>query len=324
MEKEKRALIFGIGGQDGSYLAEVLLRNGYVVYGTTRKSSVDNLWRIQHIKNNIKGVHRVELTDLYSIQKAIYATAPHEIYHEADQDNVGWSHSIPGYTFDVTVKGTLNILETVRIGSKETKVFIPVSSTMFGDAPSPQDETTIHNPLSPYACAKLAVYQLARYYRQVHGLWVSTGILYNHDSPRRKGGYLLQEIMDQLFSIATGKSDKNNIVVGSLEQIVDIGYAREFAEGIHGILQCKVPTDIILSSGRSYKIFDIISRYVEFMGLERKGVKVIVDPTRQVCAKDIELIGDIRKAQQMIGWNPKYNALNMVEILSLANTDMRY
>lgn len=317
---KKRALIFGIGGQDGSYLAEVLLKNNYEVYGTTRKSSVDNLWRINHIKDKLSGIQRVEFTDDISILRTILSIAPDEIYNEADQDNVGWSHSVPGYSVDVTIKAAQTILEAVRIYLKNCKVFLPCSATIFGDSQSPQDEFSDHNPLSPYACAKLAVYNLARMYRQVHGIWVSTGILYNHDSPRRGKGYLLQDIIEQCKRVAEGKTNK--ISVGSLDQIVDIGYAREFAHGIYAILQYKTPTDMILSSGRSYKIKDIINRYTDYFSISKK-VEISINPDK-ISPIPTELIGDTSRAQKMIGWAPKYCAIKMVEILSLSNTDMLY
>lgn len=306
----KRALVFGCGGQDGSYLCETLLKNGYEVFGTTRKSSVDNLQRIQHIRDKFTGFYRVDLTDQLSVFKAISGCGPHEIYNEADQDNIGWSHSIPGYSIDVTIKGALNILEATRYLNPECKVFLPVSATIFGDTSAPQDENSHLNPLSPYACAKASVLHLARYYRQVHGMWVSTGILYNHDSPRRGKGYLLQDIYSQCLDVQAGVKD--TIVVGSTEQIVDIGYAREFAEGIYAILQCGFPTDMILSSGRSFKIYDIIDHYCKYLEI---GTLIKVDPDRNHNALNTQLIGDINKAQYMIGWKPKYNALNMIEVL---------
>lgn len=306
----KRALIFGIGGQDGSYLAETLLKNGYQVYGTTRKSSVDNLERIKHIKDKITGIFRVELTDYPSVERAIVNSSPHEIYNEADQDNVGWSYSIPGYSIDVTVKGALNILEATRFKAADSKVFLPISATIFGDAPAPQNESTPFNPLSPYACAKASVYHLARYYRQVHGLWVSTGILYNHDSPRRGKGYLLQDIYTQCLDVVHGKSNK--VTVGNLNQFVDIGYAKEFADGIYALMQCNVPTDLILSSGSRHTIQDIVKHYENYLDID---LKLEVDPDRNHSGTDIQLIGDISKAYRMIGWNPKYNAMNMIEVL---------
>jgi GDPmannose 4,6-dehydratase len=308
---EKRALIFGIGGMDGSYLAEVLLENGYKVYGTTRKSSVDNLTRISHIKDKLSNVYRVELTDYLSIYKAIVSCDPHEIYNEADQDNVGWSNSIPGYSIDVTVKGALNILEASRYLAIDSKVFLPISATIYGDALAPQNESTPFNPLSPYACAKASVYYLARYYRQIYGLWVSTGILYNHDSPRRGKGYLLQDIYEQCLNVQTGLTNK--VTVGSLSQIVDIGYAREFVEGIYRIMQCNVPTDMILSSGVSCKIIEIVNAFAEYLGI---GVHIEEDSTRRNSTIETTLVGDINRAQSMIGWNPNYYALNMIEVLN--------
>lgn len=308
----KRALITGIGGQDGSYLAELLLDEGYVVFGTTRRSSGNNTKRIDHIRNRLAKVYPVELTDARSVEYAIDDCDPHEIYHEADQDNVGWSRSTPNYSVDVTVGGVTTLLEYLRFrNSSKCKVFIPVSATMFGNTPGPQNEDTPHHPNSPYACAKSHVYHLARHYRDHYGLFVSTAILYNHHSERRKQwDYLIGSIFRQVQEVRDGKRDK--VRVGSLEQVVDIGYAAEFVTGIYRMMQLDKPVDLVLGTGRGYKIQDIVCAYLN-IALCGTTNRIELDPSFR--KSDECLVADISRAREMIGWNPQVTALELYSIL---------
>jgi GDPmannose 4,6-dehydratase len=310
---QKRALVLGCGGQDGSFMCEVLLEQGYEVYGTTRRSSVDNLVRIAHIKDKIK-ILRADLTDVMSLQDAIENSTPNEIYNLADQDNVGWSKQLPRYSIDVTVKGVLNLLEVClryKYWDDRIKIFIPVSATMFGDAPSKQHEDTRHNPLSPYACAKSAVYHLARYYRQVHKMFIAVGIMYNHHSPRRGKGYLLSDIRDKVLACKEGKS--NTVYVGSLDQLVDIGYAREYMEGVHRMMQLNIAWDMILSSGRGVRIQDVVENIAYCEGV--KLIAIVEDQSLRHDTNNVELIGNCDKARTLINWKPQYNASNICTLL---------
>lgn len=306
----KTALVLGCGGQDGSFMCEVLLEQGYKVYGTTRRSSVDNLIRVSHIKDKITFI-RADLTDIYSIHNAIKESKPDEIYNLADQDNIGWSRDLPSYSVDVTVKGVSNLLLVCKSISDGLMIFIPVSATIFGDSPSPQSELAKRNPLSPYACAKSAVYDLARYYRQIHGMYVTTGIMYNHHSPRRGKGYLLSDIQDKVLACERGQSD--TIQVGSLEQRVDIGYAREYMEGVYKLMQLSYSTDVILSSGRGVAIAEIVQNFMYVYGVD---VPVSINTNLKHDVSATELIGDCTKARDLIGWNPQYNASNICNIVS--------
>lgn len=300
----KRALIIGIGGTDGSYLAEILLEKGYKVFGTVRKSSVDNLSRIRNIRDQIEYIYPVELTDQFSIYHALVASRPDEVYHMADQDSVGYSKDVPGYSYDVTVKGTVNVLESVAHVCKAAKVFVPTSATIFGNSIGPQDENSACYPQSPYACAKLAVRHIAHYYRE-RGLKIYVGIMYNHHSDRRKPGYLLGDIQSKV----RGASNKSTITVGSLEQIVDIGYAQEFMNGVYAFMQTETPTDLIFATGKGFSIARVVESCKEHW--KKHDVKVVATPELAHDSSAVELFGDIIKAQQLIGWFPRFHALNM-------------
>lgn len=308
----KRALILGIGGMDGSHLCETLLENDYIIGGTSRRCSVDNLKRIRHINDKIAKMYKVEVTDPLSIRHAVVDFCPHEIYHMADQDNVGWSYDTAKTSCDVTAGGVSNLLEVVKKHIVPTKVFIPISATVYGDHPSFQDETTPHNPLSPYACAKSHAYHLARYYRQCYGMHVSTGIMYNHDSPRRSGGYLLHTIYDGAKKCTFDKNHK--IKIGSLEMKVDIGYAREYMQGVYDLMQLDTPIDLILSTNKGYKIQDIIAYYLSKFNLSTTN-RIEHNPEFSYLGPQVELLGNSNKARELIGWNPKIDAMGMLNVL---------
>ncbi len=273
----KRALILGIGGQDGSYLADLLVSKGYEVHGLYRRTSVDNLWRIKHLLNKIQ-LHCGDITDPNSLHRVLQDVKPHELYNEADQDHVGTSFQTPKLSMDVTAGGVLNVLESVKACCPDCKVFQPTSATIFGDALPPQTESTSLNPLSPYACAKAHAYYLARYYRQVYNLHVSTSILYNHDSTRRSGDYLLHNIAKQ--AIAVSSHQQSYITIGNPDMSVDIGYAPDYCEGIYKILQQSTPDDYILASGPT-TIRNLISSALEQAGVDEpwSNPKIEHDPT---------------------------------------------
>lgn len=235
-----RALITGVGGQDGSYLADILLEKGYEVHGLYRHSSKIGLQNVQHNLANPKFIlHQGDVTDALCLDRIVHDVDPHEIYHEADQDNVDWSYKFPAYQMEITVKAVSNLLESVRRHCPSAKVFIPCSATMFGDAPAPQSESTPFNPRSPYACAKVAAYHIARMYRQNYGMFIVTGILYNHDSPRRNGNYLLHKICK-----AAATCEK--ISIFDPDQRVGIGHARQYMHIVHGLMKHHSPNDYVV------------------------------------------------------------------------------
>lgn len=252
----KKALITGVTGQDGSYLVDILLDRGYEVHGLYRRVSGGNFHNIQHVldKHPVEfHLHRGDIQDPGSVVNAVATVTPDEVYHMADQDNVGWSHDVPTLASDVTARGTAVVLEAVRVHSPRSRVFVPCSATVFGDAPAPQDERTPFNPQSPYAVGKAAAFYWARYYREVHGLHVVVGIMYNHDSPRRQGDYLLHKICR---AAASG----DPIELGDPRQRVDIGDAREFMKIVHKMMQLHVPDDFVVGTGESPTIGDV-ARY---------------------------------------------------------------
>lgn len=304
----KRALILGIGGQDGSYLAEHLLSLGYEVHGLVRRSSVDNLWRIRPILDQVT-LHRADLCDAASIGYAISCSHPDEIYHEADQDNIDWSYEIPGYSVQVTAGSIITILGWLKRNKPKVRVFIPLSATMFGDAPPPQNEQTPFKPMSPYACAKVAAYYLCQHYRREHGIFVSTAIMYNHDSPRRGGDYLLQKICRQAVEIKQGKREK--ILVGSPHQIVDIGHARDFMIGAQSILQLDKPDDFVLGSGQNCRVIDYATTALT-EAMVPSPYQIDVDPDFKRPGTIPTLVADDRKAIAAFGWGPKTKTHHLI------------
>lgn len=300
----KRALILGCSGQDGSYLADILLSKGYEVHGFIRRSSVDNTTRIKHVLDRIT-LHHGDLTDYGSLQNAINKSAPDEIYNEADQDNVGWSRDVPSYNYDVTFKAVGNLLEIIRIDAPHARLFQPASATMFQGAAPPQDENTPLTPKSPYACAKSGAYLLARYYREVHGMFVSTGILYNHDSPRRSEEYLVHKICKSALRIAEGKQDK--IRLGKLDHLVDIGHAREYMEAAWSMLQMGEPDDFVIATGTGYTVGSLACWALEQVGLTNVFDYLEIDPdfVPKSGREEPPLIGCTAKAHEKFGFDPK-------------------
>ena len=257
----KKALITGVTGQDGSYLADILLEQGYEVHGLYRRVSQGNFKNIDHIIDERPvefHLHRGDITDPSSVLRIVRDVTPDEVYHMADQDNVGWSHDTPWYSSEVTTKGTATLLECVRVYVPKCRVFVPCSATMFGAAPPPQDEQTPFSPQSPYAVAKTAAYYWAQYYRETHGLHVTTGVMYNHDSPRRHGDYLLHKICKAAVS---GIS----IELGDPYQRVDVGYAREYMELAVKLVQLPKPAVYVVGTGEAPTIGDMVS-YAEGSG----------------------------------------------------------
>jgi GDPmannose 4,6-dehydratase len=257
-----RALITGVCGQDGSYLADILLEKGYEVYGVYRHSSKDPFDNVRHNMAN-PNFHLIQgdVTDALCLDEIIRKVDPHQIYHEADQDNVDWSFLHPAYQVDVTVKAVSNLLASVRRHCPSARVFIPCSSTMFGDAPAPQTEETPFNPRSPYACAKVAAYHLARMYRQNHGMFVCTGILYNHDSPRRNGNYLLHKICK-----AAARAEK--LALWEVDTPISVGYAKDYMKWVVEIIEHTSPDDYTICDAAPMSLKDAYALAFKETGLD--------------------------------------------------------
>jgi GDPmannose 4,6-dehydratase len=316
----KRALILGITGQDGSFLADVLLERGYQVHGLYRRSSLGNLSRIHHVLDRVT-LHQGDMADPLSIERAIRASRPSEVYNEADQDSVGWSHQCVGYTMDITAAAVGRTLETIRQFDKSIRFFQPCSAMMFGDAalltepgfPSPQNEETRFNPMSPYACAKVAAYHLCRFYRQVHGMFVSVGILYNHDSPRRTEDYLLHKICRSAVRIKRGLQE--SVALGNLDSRVDIGYAREYMEAAHAMLQLDKPDDFVIATGNAVSVGHLVADAFGQLNIAADRNTVVRDERFWRNGIRGTLVGDATKAKKAFGFSPKTNWSELIAML---------
>ncbi len=305
----KRALVLGVTGQDGSYLAELLLKKGYEVHGMIRRSATGNTCNIDYFKDKLV-LHQGDLSDHTSLYHIISDVQPNELYNEADQDHVGHSKDTPAYSCDVTAKAVAIILASlVDTDNLNCKVFQPLSSTMFGEPVSwPQTEETQFDPQSPYACAKVAAYYICRYYRRQFGLFVSTAILYNHTSERQTEDYLLPKICRSAARIARGEQEY--LALGNLEETVDIGYAPEYMEAAWKMLQQDEPDDFIINSWRSYSLADLVAyAFMECgIGMER----VIADDKYWKPLSNTRLEGNHSKARDTFGFVPELTGHSLV------------
>ena len=315
----KRAIIFGITGQDGSYLAEILLEKGYEVHGVIRRSATGNTINIDHLlENDIiidknLFIHRGDLSDPISIYRIILEVKPDEVYNEADQDHVSWSYDMVGYSADITASAPARILEIIYRSDKNIKYFQPCTSNMFGETEeTPQNENTRFNPMSPYACAKASAYYFTRYYRQSLGLFASTAIMYNHESPRRTEEYVTRKITSSVARISLGKQE--SLELGDTSAKIDWGYAREYMEAAHSILQLDEPEDFIIATGEAHSVQEFVNEAFDFVGLKSSDYleinKKLLRPT-----KTSTLVGDISKAKKKFEFNPKFKFKELVHLM---------
>jgi len=315
----KRALIFGVTGQGGSYLAEILIEKGYEVHGLIRKSATSNTINIDHLiedKNIFEKtffLHKGDLADSTSIYRIINEVQPHELYNEADQDHVGWSYDMVGYSSDITGAAVARILEIIKQINPKIKFFQPCTSNMFGKTDSDiQNESTTFNPQSPYAIAKTFAYYITRYYRESFGIHASIAIFYNHESPRRTVDYVSRKISDTVAKIAVGKQDK--LVLGDLEARVDWGFARDYMEAAWSILQLDSPNDFVIATGETHSVGEFADEAFKVVNLDSsKYIESSKKYMRQT--KTSELKGDISKAKSIIGFEPKVKFAELVKLM---------
>lgn len=313
---QKKALILGINGQDGSYLAEILLERGYEVHGVVRRNSQPNLWRIQHILDQLV-IHQGDLLDFSSIYSIFWKILPDEIYNEADQDHIGFSQATPSYSAEITYGAVANLLELVRqIKQPKIKLFQPVSATMFGNAPAPQDEETPFDPQSPYAISKLAAYYLCKHYREKHGLFVSTAILYNHDSVRRQGDYLLHYICKAAVRISHG--DAEELSISNPDLRVDIGCAREYMEAIYKLMQLDSSIDLVIGSGFAGTIYSFVQTAFGKMRIPMNRL------TTTIPTESSSLLSDCSKAMDLLWFKPQRSVYQIIVELCDHYTDILY
>jgi len=315
----KKALILGVTGQDGSYLADILLEKGYEVHGLVRRSATGNTRNIDHLINDPKlfnvrfFLHRGDLADPTSLYRVISTVRPQELYNEADQDHVSWSYDMVGYSADITGGAVARILEIIRQIDPKIRYFQPVTSNMFGLTDTvTQNESTPFNPQSPYACAKTLAYYFTRYYRNSYGIFASIGILYNHESPRRTPEYVTRKITQAVARISLGKQDK--LALGDLTARIDWGYAREYMETAWQILQLDNPDDFIIATGEVHSVREWVDKSFAVVGLKADDY-VVSDPRFMRPTKTSSLIGDISKAKKAFGYDPKYKINKLVKLM---------
>ncbi len=298
---KKKVLILGVTGQDGSYLAELLLEKEYEVHGLIRKSATGNTKNIDHILDLIK-IHRGDLADSTSIYRVINNVRPDEIYNEADQDHVSWSYDSVDYTCDITGAAVARILEIIKQIIPETKFFQPLSSNIFGKAIEvPQNEKTAFNPQSPYGAAKVFAYVLCQYYRNVFNINVSTGIFYNHESERRTEDYVTRKITRGVAKISLGLQDK--IYLGNLDTKIDFGYAPEYMKAAWKIMQLDYADDFIICTGEVHTVKEFLHEAFAIVDLNSDDY-VKFDPQYARPSDTSVLIGDTSKAKQAFGFKP--------------------
>lgn len=309
---KRKALILGITGQDGSYLAEILLEKGYEVHGLIRRSATGNTKNIDHLLDRIT-LHRGDLADALSLFRIIAAVRPQEIYNEADQDHAGWSYDLVDYASDITGAAPGRILEIIRQIDPRTRFFQPLTSNMFGLTEScTQNEETPLMPQSPYACAKVYAWMLTKYYRQVHGIFASAAIFFNHESPRRAESYVTRKITKAAVRISRGLQEK--LFLGDVEAQLDFGYAKEYMETAWRILQLERPDDFVIGTGEAHSVRAFAEEAFRQVGLSATDY-VEIDPKLLRPGKTSTLIADYTKAQRAFGFTPKVRYRELVKIM---------
>ncbi len=308
----KRALITGITGQDGSYLAELLLKKDYEVHGIIRRASTFNTARIDmiyedpHVEKSRLHLHYGDLADANTIRKLIYSIQPDEIYNLGAQSHVRVSFDIPEYTANVTGLGVLRMLEAIKdyeehIG-KKIRFYQASSSEMFGSAPAPQNEETRFHPRSPYGIAKVFAYYTTVNYREAYGVFAANGILFNHESERRGETFVTRKITRGVAAILAGREKK--LYLGNLDARRDWGYAPEYCEAMWMMLQQPEPDDYVIGTGESHSVGDFVEAAFNAVGLHFKDY-VEIDPRYYRPAEVDDLRADIARAKQKLGWQPK-------------------
>ena len=320
----KKALIAGITGQDGSYLAELLLQKGYQVHGIKRRSSsfnterVDGIYRDFHDASSNFYLHFADVSDSSSLSRLLYDIHPDEVYNLAAQSHVRVSFDIPEYTADVTGVGALRLLEAMRQTGVKARFYQASSSEMFGSAPPPQSETTVFHPRSPYACAKLFGHNITVNYRESYGLFATSGILFNHESPRRGETFATRKIARAAAHIKFGLQKK--LYMGNLEAKRDWGYAPEFVEAMWRMLQQDSPDDFVIGTGEMRTVKEFIEHAFGRVDLDWQE-HVEIDPRYFRPAEVDALQADPSKARRILGWEPRVTFKELVRLMVDAEMD---
>ena len=316
--KMLKAFITGITGQDGSYLAELLLEKGYEVHGLIRRASTFNTSRIDHLfkdpheaGNNLH-LHYGDVTDAAGMTNLIRTIEPDEIYNLAAQSHVMVSFSMPTYTGNVDALGTVTLLEAIRSSGLQTKFYQASTSELFGSTPPPQNELSIFRPRSPYAAAKLYAYWATVNYREAYGLHATNGILFNHESPRRGETFVTRKITRAVAAIVAGKQEK--LYLGNLESIRDWGYAKEYVESMWLMLKQKSPSDYVVATGIGATIRDFCEQSFSRVNLDWQ--KYVEIDKRYVRPTEVDaLVGDNSKIRDELNWTPKTNWQELANLM---------
>jgi len=321
----KAAFITGITGQDGSYLAELLLSKGYEVHGVIRRSSSFNTERIEgiyqdpHLDSRDLYLHYGDLSDATSLINLLRDIKPDEVYNLAAQSHVKVSFEIPDYTGDISGLGSLRILEALRASKLESKFYQASSSELYGSTPPPQSETTTFHPRSPYAVSKLYAFWSTVNYREAYGMHASNGILFNHESPRRGQTFVTRKITYAVARIAAGVQKK--LYLGNLDAVRDWGYAKEFVEAMWLMLQQKNPDDYVIATGKAATVRDFVEVAFKEADLNWEDY-VEVDPRYFRPAEVDALIGDFSKAKTKLNWQPKTDWKDLAKLMVKADIDL--
>jgi GDPmannose 4,6-dehydratase len=314
----KRALITGITGQDGSYLAELLLDRGYDVYGLVRRSSTLTFERIEHIQHRLTLLPG-DLLDQNSLHEAIRTAKPEEIYNLAAQSFVQTSWNQPVLTGEFTALGVTRLLEAMRLLAPEARFYQASSSEMFGNAVEvPQKETTPFRPRSPYGVAKVYGHDIAVNYRESYGLYVVSGILFNHESPRRGLEFVTRKISDGVARIKLGKQQK--LGLGNLDAERDWGFAGDYVQAMWRMLQLDEPDDFVIASQHTHSVRDFARLAFEVVGMNWED-HVVIDPRFVRPAEINQLVGDCTKARETLGWKPTVSFQQLVEMMVRADLE---
>lgn len=313
-----KALITGITGQDGSYLAELLQAKGYEIHGLKRRASSFNTDRVDHLyedthKSGAKFfLHYADLTDAGSLVYPLAEIRPDEIYNLGAQSHVRVSFDIPEYTSDSVAMGTVRLLEAIRRTNLKCRFYQASSSEMFGSAPPPQSENTRFHPRSPYACSKVYAHQITVNYRESYGLHGSCGILFNHESPRRGETFVTRKISMAVARIKMGLQDK--LYLGNLEARRDWGYAGDYVQAMWSMLQRDQPDDYVIGTGESHSVREFVEAAFAHLGLDWRE-HVLIDPQYFRPAEVDVLRADVTKARTILGWQPQVTFAELVRMM---------
>ena len=310
---KKIALVTGVTGQDGSYLAEFLVLKGYAVHGLARRSANNNPERIRHLlEQGTLALHHGDVTDAGRVEAVVAETQPDEIYHLAAQSHVGASFHQPEYTLQATGLSTVRFLEALRKNKPNAKFYQASSSELFGNAPAPQNEATPFHPESPYGIAKLLAYHATRLYRDAYGVFAVNGILFNHESPRRGDEFVTRKITTGIARIKAGL--QKEIVLGNLAAKRDWGYAPEYVEVMWRMLQDDRPEDFVIATGTAHSVQEFAEAAFRHAGLDWRNY-IRVDPALLRPSEVNQLVGDASKARRLLGWEPKTKFEELVRIM---------